>query len=41
MVPPAPSVPQVKLMLGDAIRKLYISKIPPPPKGLPKPPPLP
>jgi len=36
-----PSVPQLKSWLGDAIRRLYVSKIPPPPSGLPLPPPLP
>jgi len=34
-------VPELKSWLGDAIRRLYVSKIPPAPKGLPVPPPLP
>jgi len=36
-----PSVPELKSWLGDAIRRLYVSKIPPPPNNGPIiPPPL-
>ena len=31
MVGAPPSVPELKSWLGDAIRRLYVSKIPPPP----------
>lgn len=39
MVPPPPEIPKLKLLLGEAIKKLYKSKIPPAPKmNVPLPP---
>ena len=41
LVPPPPSVPQLRELLLSGIKNLYKSKIPKPPQNLPVPPPLP
>ena len=41
LVPPPPTVPELRQLLFSKIKDLYKSKIPKPPQNLPIPPPLP